>query len=186
MNRCGFTIPFCERAKSLYAFGYANKDIAIVLKNEFDDLEFRTIDHNIIRQLIGQNVKEFNAAKEGFELAVKAEAEAWMKHIFMMAQSSEQRIAQTYAEKIVQLCERLAGIDLSDVDAYSPSEIDLILSHIEKLQGLLGKIAGTEATRDVAVFKSKTEIKAAFLPNTPNNLIPMGNTKQTATKFIGE
>ena len=138
----------------------------------------------LIRQLIGKNVKEFNLARDHYTNAVKAEAEAWMLHIFQSAQQSEERVVRSYVDKINQLCDKLDGIDPSD-DDYSPQEVDLILSHISKLQELVAKIAGTEATRDVSIFKSKTEIKANLMPTTGPalpNVTPIGSEKKT--KFI--
>lgn len=175
-----YSVPLFERMKQLWAFGYARDHIYAILKEEFEDLEVNPITPSGIDEIIEKEYKTLNDSKNEMALICREDIISAWKENFQLVASSENKMTRKLVSKMDQIGDALEKIDLSIIDDKTGRPMHLnafmdTLDAADKLQKLLGKIAGTDSFRDLEVYK----LKATFdqeLKNQGGGLITLSNT----------
>jgi hypothetical protein len=177
-------IPAYERIKQLYAFGYTNSQIAESLQSEFHDIEYNPMTVNNIKNIISENMSEFEAAK--YELGIKCREEILQQTamLFRATENVECEMVAIFVRKMRQALNQLKDLDLDETDDMgnykNTARTFVLIEMVEKFQKSIAKIVGTDALREIEIFRKKADTKF----NKENNLIPAFNRKDNQTLDI--
>ena len=167
LNTDGFGVRVCvpayERMKHLYALGYTNAQITEVLKHEFQDIDINPISVGSISVLIKKNAREFELARMELGLKCRDEIQRQTAILFRATEDVELEMVSIYVKKLRQALNEMGDLDLSEMDEdgnyKNTSRMFVLIEMSEKLQSKIAKIVGTDALREIEVFRQKAEAK---------------------------
>lgn len=183
------SVPAMERMKQLYAFGYSNSEMSEILNQEFSDIEFDTFSPNRIKDTISVNIEEFNRDKMKLTLKCQEDIQLQIQAMFSVVGTKEILMVEVYAEKLQNALTSLRDLDLDEIDEdtgnyKNTARIFVLIEMAEKLQSKIAKIVGTDALRDIEIYKAKMAIKSEA-DNKQGGLIPaFGREVNSGTRFL--
>ena len=183
-------VPAYERMKQLYAMGYTANQITEMLRSEFEDIDYNPISVTSVTKLIKSNVREFEVARMELGMQCREEIQRQTALLFRATEDVELTMVQVYVQKLNQVLEEMRDLDLAELDENgnfkNTSRIFVLLEFAEKFQSKIAKIVGTDALREVEVFRQKAEAKRQA-EEKGTGLIPAhGRTmdSEPATNFV--
>lgn len=181
-------VPVVERVKLLYAVGYRKTEICNIINQELGDIMVYTFDIRKLEILVSSNLKEFEEYKKDMAKKCREDIQLQLANLFEKASRSENKIIDTYSDKIREALDELKLIDLSERDekgrVVNAAQALVLMEVVERLQKLSAKLAGTDAMREVEIFRQRSEIeKQAKAINVSGSLIPMPQS-QNKTNFL--
>src|SRR6478752_9948082 len=157
-------VPSFERMKQLYSYGYTNTEIAEILNQEFSDIEFDSYTPKRIKETIQYNLEEFIEFKTKLTGKCIEQVQTQVSMMFEATKDVELTMVRVYVKKLQDCMESLDALDLdemTDDGSYkNTARIFVLIEMAEKLQGKIAKIVGTDALREIEIYKAKAAIKA--------------------------
>ena len=184
-------VPSRERLKQLYAYGYSNTEMAEIMNQEFSDIEFDTYNAKRIKEVIQFNLEEFVEFRSQMQGKCVEQIQKQVKLMFEATKDVELVMVRVYVKKLQDAMESLDNLDLDEIDdetgAYkNTSRIFVLIEMAEKLQSKIAKIVGTDALREIEIYKAKVALKAES-DNRVGHLMPAFGREveaNQATRFI--
>jgi hypothetical protein len=172
-------IPVQERVKYLYAVGYNENDIAMMINEEFKDITITEIGAGAIKTMIRDNKTEFDEAKLTFTENCRAELKQQVSQMFHKTSAVELRTVDVFVKKLDAVLDQLEDLDISDPE--NKGRFFSLLEAAERLQSRMATIAGTNAFRDIEIYRQKLQIKieAAAQEKPPGHLPAMRDATPT-------
>jgi len=179
-------VPSRERLKQLYAYGYSNAEMAEIMNQEFSDIEFDTYNAKRIKEVIQFNMEEFIEFRAQMQGKCVDQIQKQVKLMFEATKDVELVMVRVYVKKLQDAMESLDALALDEIDeetgAYkNTSRIFVLIEMAEKLQSKIAKIVGTDALREIEIFKAKTALKAEA-ENKLGHLMPTFGREVEATQ----
>jgi len=162
--------------KQLYAYGYSNTEIAEIMNQEFGDIEFDSYTPKRIKETIQTHLEVFIQFKAVLTGQCIEQVQTQVKMMFEATKDVELVMVRVYVKKLQDAMEALDQLDLDEVDPETgafknTSRIFVLIELAEKLQSKIAKIVGTDALREIEIYKAKAAIKAEA-DSKIGNLIP--------------
>ncbi len=185
------SVPALERMKQLYALGHTNSQIAETLHSEFQDIDFNPITTTIVKKLINVNIEAFEQARMELGIKCRDEVQRQVAYLFRATEDVELTLVQVYVKQLQSILEEMRNLDLQEIDPETgnyknTSRMFVLIEFVEKLQSKIAKIVGTDALREVEVFRQKAEAKRQAEEKGSGLLPASGRTVDEAphTNFI--
>lgn len=162
-----------ERLAALYALGYDATVIHEVLETEFGDYELHPITVEVISKVIRHNRTELVKMREQLTVDCRAEIAKQFAKFFEITKSTESKMVDVYLKKMDSLLDELTDLDIQETDEFgnktNTQRFFLLISAVDKLHGMIAKITGTNALRDVEIHRLKkmAEKEVEETPMTP-------------------
>jgi hypothetical protein len=154
-----WSIPTMERMAALYILGYSNMIIREILLNEYGDYEIFPITTMLVHEFIKDNKEELIRMREELTIDCRREIAKQFDYFFKVTKNSETKMVDVYLSKMDNLLDELTDLDLQELDEMgnkkNTQRFMMILATIEKLHGMIAKITGTNALRDVEIHRLK-------------------------------
>jgi len=184
-------VPSRERLKQLYAYGYSNAEMAEIMNQEFSDIEFDTYNAKRIKEVIQFNMEEFIEFRAKLQGQCIDQIQKQVKLMFEATKDVELVMVRVYVKKLQDAMESLDALELDEIDldtgAYkNTARIFVLIEMAEKLQSKIAKIVGTDALREIEIYKAKVALKSEA-ENKLGHLMPTFGREveaQQATRFI--
>ena len=159
-------VPAYERMKQLYALGYTNAQIAETLHQEFQDIDYNPITPTMVKKLVQSNIESFEQARMELGEKCRDEIQRQVAYLFRATEDVELTLVSVYVGQLKSVLEEMRGLDLQEIDEETgnyknTSRMFVLIEFVEKLQSKIAKIVGTDALREVEVFRQKAEAKRA-------------------------
>lgn len=185
-------IPVFERIKHLYALGYSTGSIAAQMDVEYSDVDVSIMDKAAIKRIIEFNRAEFDHYRLKIADACMNSNFEHTVTLYNITQHEEQAIVSEYNRKVAEALSELSDLSLCEQDEKgnfkNTARIFVLMELIEKFHKKCSDIIGTQAMRDLEIYRQKMELKDA---NTKKGgLLPSmsqpGENKDLAspTKFL--
>lgn len=186
-SRVRVSVPAFERMKQLYAFGNTNAQISEILQSEFHDIDFNQMTVTMVKTIIVENQDEFNKARAAMGDKCREEIQQQVAMLFKATRDVECVMVDVYVEKMESALAQLRELDLDELDEEgnyrNTSRIFVLIELIDKIQTKIAKIVGTDALREVEVFRQKEAARREF--STEKLLPPLANGREVPqTNFI--
>jgi len=151
--------------KQLYSYGYNNTEIAEILNQEFSDIEYDSYTTKRIKETIQGNLEDFIEFKARLTGQCIEQVQTQVKLMFEATKDVELVMVRVYVKQLQDAMESLDALDLDEIDpetgAYlNTSRIFVLIEMAEKLQSKIAKIVGTDALREIEIYKARAAIKA--------------------------
>jgi len=172
-------VPAYERIKQLYAFGYSNAQISEALQSEFHDIEYNSMTPKHIHTIVNDNLDEFNKARMDLGIKCREEIQHQIQMLFRATENVECHMVSIFVRKMRQALNQLETLDLEQKDDMgnyvNTSRVFVLIEMVEKFQKSIAKIVGTDALREVEIFRQKANLKTpgdkGLIPAFANNKI---------------
>jgi hypothetical protein len=180
--------PAYERMKYLYALGNNNTQIVEILSQEFSDIDYNPISARVVKEIINQNKPEFERYRMEIGMLCEEDAKRALASMYRIVQDAEIDQVDVFTYQWKTARDELRTLDLSEVDDdgnfKNTSRIFVLIELCDKLQSKVAKIVGTDAIREIEIFRQKAAAKAEMEQN-KGNLLPQakGQTIES-TNFI--
>lgn len=184
------SIPTLARLRQLYCFGHSVTQIVGILQQEFSDVDVNPITPTSIKKYIDENRNEFEAERLELANECRDHVRRQIAHLFSKVEAKECRMVDIYVQKMDQALDQLLNLDFDAKDAngnyINTSRHFVLFEIIEKLQSKISKIVGTDALREIEIYKQRMEAKANAEKDGSGHLPPMRdvNGKETKTQWI--
>lgn len=169
-------VPAYERAKHLYTLGKTFPQIADVLNQEMGDIDLTHHTTESVSRMIRDNQQEFDEYKYELGAMCREEIQMQTKRLFNVVQNKEFDMVDVFSEKMGEALEELRDLDLDEQDELgnykNTSRVFVLTEMIIKLQSSVSKIVGTDALREVEIFRQKANAKQEAEANSKANLLP--------------
>lgn len=156
-------VPVYERIKQLYAYGYSNALICETVNTEFQDVDPSPTSAHSVRTIIRENQAEMEKAKLQYGIKCRDEIERQIELLFRATEDVEVLMVSVYVNKLRDVLKSLAELDLEELTEEggykNTSRIFVLIELAEKFQSKIAKIVGTDALREIEVFRKKAEAK---------------------------
>lgn len=184
------SVPAYERMKQLYAYGYTNAQIAEMLHQEFQDIDYNPFTGTTVKILIQQNIKEMERSRMELGLRCREEIQKQTALLFQATQDVELTMVQVYVHQLRKVLDEMRDLDLSEIDPETgnyknTSRMFVLLEFAEKFQSKIAKVCGTDALREIEAFRSKAQAKAeteskgsGLLPSAKGRVVESGQVTQ--------
>ncbi len=160
------SVPAYERMKQLYAYGYTNAQISEMLQQEFSDIDYNPITATSVKKIIQLNIQEMERSRMELGLRCREEIQKQTALLFQATQDVELTMVQVYVHKLRQALDEMKDLDLGELDDNgnfkNTSRMFVLLEFCEKFQSKIAKVCGTDALREIEVFRQKAQAKAEF------------------------
>jgi|SRR6478735_2612480 len=182
-------VPSFERMKQLYSYGYTNTEIAEIMNQEFSDIEFSSYTTKRIKDIVQANLEEFIEFKIRLTGQCIDQIQNQVKLMFEATKDVELVMVRVYVKKLQDAMESLDSLDLDEIDPETgsyrnTSRIFVLIEMAEKLQSKIAKIVGTDALREIEIYKARAAIKADA-DSKLGNLVPtFGREVTEGAKFL--
>jgi len=190
MNSMRVCVPAYERMKELFALGYTNVQIVEALSHEFHDIDLNPLSQGSVRTIIELNQREFQIARMELGLKCREEIQRQTAILFRATEDVELEMVSVYVRKLREALKSMGDLDLSEIDEdgnyKNTSRMFVLIEMSEKLQSKIAKIVGTDALREIEVFRQKAEAKSKVEASSGGLLPAQGRTldAQPITNFI--
>lgn len=168
-------VPVFERICYLYSMGFANTDMVDILNTEYEDLIESPITLGKLELIISEHKAQLDIYSKEMGLSFREEIQGHIKVLYEKTCIKEKDIVEIYLDKIGQYLDELKTLDPAEEDEdgnfVNTSRIFVLHELIDKFHKSASKITGTEALRDIEIFRMKEEAKAAAAAD-KNNLLP--------------
>ena len=187
------SIPAFERLKQLYAFGHSITQMVEILSNEFGDIDYNPLTVDTLKIIINKNKEELERDRLTLTQDCRDHVRRQIARLFDIVQQSECRMVEVYVRQFDKLINQLADLDMDARDpstgAYlHTSRCFVLLELIDKIQGKISKVVGTDAMREIEIYKQKmaAKIEAEGLDPSAGALPPIreANGSIKKTKWI--
>jgi hypothetical protein len=160
------SVPAFERMKQLYALGYTNAQIAETMHQEFQDIDYNPITTTMVKKLIAANGPAMDQARMELGEKCRDEIQRQTAALFRATEDVELTLVSVYVGQLKSVLEEMRELDLQEIDPETgnyknTSRMFVLIEFVEKLQSKIAKIVGTDALREVEVFRQKAEAKRA-------------------------
>lgn len=159
--RC--SVPAYERIKQLYALGYSDTQISNAARGEFDDIDPNELTPSVITSIRSSNSEDFDKSRMNLGLACRDKIQEHQKFLFVASQGAELRLVKVYVHKINSALAELDELDLQELTEEggfkNTSRFFVLLEIVTKLQTTIAKLVGTDAMRDIEIYRQKMEAK---------------------------
>jgi hypothetical protein len=149
--------------KQLYAYGYSNTEISEILNQEFSDIEFDSYTPKRIKETIQYNLEEFVSYKQVLTGQCRDQIQNQVKLMFEATKDVELVMVRVYVKKLQDAMESLDALDLDELNEEggykNTARIFVLIEMAEKLQSKIAKIVGTDALREIEIYKAKVSLK---------------------------
>jgi hypothetical protein len=182
-------VPAYERIKQLYAFGYTNSQILETIESEFSDIDYNSYSMESLKSLIKENKKEFDAARMEMGLQCREEIQRQIALLFNKTEKTECLMVEIYVNKMHKALEELRDLELDELDDdgnfKNTSRVFVLIELVDKFQSKISKVVGTDALREIEIYRMKMEAKVNAEQNKGSLLPPTaGKTVDVTTNFI--
>lgn len=158
-------IPAFERIKHLYALGYSNGAITQTIVDEFQDIEPSPITQENVRRVITNNKEDFENYRIELAESCRKSYKTHTIALFEITQKNELRVVEVYNDKITEALNELATLSLGEQDDkqnyLNTSRIFVLMEFIEKFHKKASEFIGTQAMREVEIYRQKMAIKVS-------------------------
>lgn len=158
------SVPAYERAKQLYAFGLNVTQITETLKQEFEDIEYNPISQHVVKNMLKEHRSDFELARLELSTYCKEDLQRHTALLFDAVQKDEFNLVAVLSKRLRDVTEQLADLDIDEKDDdgnyKNTSRFFVLFEMADKLQTKMAKITGTDALREVEIFRQKALIKA--------------------------
>lgn len=180
--------PAYERMKYLYALGNNNTQIVEILSQEFTDIDYNPISPRTVKEIINKNKAEFERYRMELGRLCEEDSRRALAEMSRIVQNAEIDQVDVFSIQWKSARDELRTLDLSEIDDdgnfKNTSRIFVLIELCDKLQSKVAKIVGTDALREIEIFRQKAEAKMEIEKN-GGGLLPSakGQTIE-ATTFI--
>jgi hypothetical protein len=154
--------PAWARIQQLYAFGKGDVEIHEIISQEFQDFEANPISLISLRKMIAERRPELEAGREALAAACGEEVLQQGKELFAMLHKAENRSVTRLIKKMDNLVDQIELCDLTVLnDKGQPANLGVyaaLLKMLGETQLLCAKIAGTDAVREIEIYRQKKQI----------------------------
>lgn len=185
--------PTYERIKQLWILGNSPTAISIIINEELSDLEANTITPGVISQIIGSNLEDFHDTRGKIGLKCQDAIREQVSVMFNIVRQRESRLVTVFADKLEVVLNQLSELDIDEKDDdgsfKNTSRFFVLYEMADKLQSKISRITGSDALREIEVFKQKLELKTkiegkeGLIPDFKSNDYKDGETVDV-TNFI--
>lgn len=184
--------PAYERLKHLHALGHSYAEMCECLNQEFADVAYTPITLRMVRMLYEENREDFEKTRMELGLKCREEIQNQVAILFNRTENVECEMVDVYVLKMKSALAQLRDLDLDERDDSgnykNTSRIFVLIEMVDKLQSKVSKIVGTDALREIEIFRQKAAARAEAENNKANLLPPpaRGRTldSQPDTNFI--
>ena len=179
--------PAYERMKHLYALGHNAAEISEILHQEFMDIDYNPCTPAMVKRIILDNKNNFEQFRMELGLLCREEIQKQTARLFDKVQNEELDHVDVFVIKWKEARDELRTLDLSEMDEdgnfKNTSRIFVLIELCDKLQSRVAKIVGTDAIREVEIYRQKAAAKAEAEQNKGNLLPPLakGQTLEAST-----
>lgn len=181
-------IPTTERLTQLYALGYDSQQMAAIIENELGDIDLSRVTPDQIKEFIRNNKELLDRAKLDITKTCRETIIKQTELLFVKSQDVELRMVNSFISKLNNILKSLDDLDINERDDMgnyiNMSRFFVLLEAAEKLQSRIAKVVGTDAVRDVEVYRQKMELKQKANENDLMPRYPKGAVIESPTKFI--
>jgi hypothetical protein len=181
-------IPARERIKYLACFGYTHGQITDIINTEYADLQPSPISGRTIKGMLVTMTDEIEEQRKELALHCREELKIHLEALFRKTQQAEHVLVDVYERKMREATTSLDALDLEekdDDDNYvNTGRVFVLLELIDKFHIKMAKLVGTEAMRDIEVFRQKADIQAAA-KDKGDGLLPAIDVGSGNTNFLG-
>lgn len=187
------SMPCYERMKHLWSLGYNTNQILEVITQEFGDIEFNAIAHKTVKQIINDNTRDFELARMELGLRCRDTLQRHTALLFEITQDKELLMVQVYNRKLEAILQELNSLESDEIDPETgnfknTSRMFVLIELADKLQTKISKLCGTDALREIEIFRKKAEAKALYENNKNMSMLPTAGRvvdgQEAATKFL--
>lgn len=181
------SIPAFERLKQLYAFGHSITHMVEILSKEFGDIDYNPLTVDILKIIIHKNKEELERDRLTLTQDCRDHVRRQIARLFDLVQQSECRMVEVYVKKFDTLINQLSALDMDERDEgtgawKNTSRCFVLLELIDKIQGKIAKVVGTDALREIEIYKQKMAAKAEAEDNVGAGALPPMRDANGATK----
>lgn len=180
--------PSYERLKQLYAFGYTNSQMTKIINSEFHDIDFSGFSSKDITDIISNNSADFKSTREELGTLCREEIQDQVRSLYLPSRRIENTMIEIYIDKLESVLESLRKLDLDEIDDNgnfkNTSRTFVLLEIAEKYQIKIAKVAGTDALREIEIFREKAKVKREEEAKGTGLIQVQGREIPTATTFI--
>lgn len=158
-----FSAPIMERIGFLYANGNSNDEIWMIVSQEFNDVVGFPITFEMVRTVVSKNQEYFKRKRKEMGEIFQKDIECHAVGLLEKTKKKEEKMVTVFADKMDEALDQLGSLDLSEQDDKgnykNTSRAFTLVEFVDKLQTKISKITGSDAMREVAVFRAKLEAK---------------------------
>jgi len=162
-NKMRCHVPAYERMMQLNALGHSVGQIVEILDQEFKDIDFNPYTVESVQKIMTENRAQFDEVKRNLGLKCREEIQEQTARLFAIVKDEEVLMVEVFANKMRQALTSLQDLDLNEKDDdgnyKNTSRVFVLTEMIIKLQSSIAKIVGTDALREVEVFRAKARAK---------------------------
>ena len=190
LNAAPFSIPAFERIMQLYAFGHTMDQIAEIINQEFSDIDYNNYTPSLINSIINENSEECEKFKMNVGIKCRNEVQDQVARLFSIVKDEEESMVEVFAGKMQQALQSLRELDLNELDEdgnyKNTSRIFVLTEMVIKLQSSVSKIVGTDALREIEVFRAKARAKQEEENSRSNGLLPAQRSSDSTVEIGNE
>lgn len=170
------SVPAYERMMQLNAMGHKPDQINFILNQELADIDFNTYTTHDITVIIKDNKEEFERFRKDMGLKCREKVQDQIARLFEVVKDEEHEMVEVFAGKMKEALLSLRNLDLNELDDdgnyKNTSRIFVLTEMVIKLQSSVSKIVGTDALREVEIFRAKARAKQESENEKTNGLLP--------------
>lgn len=169
----GNLVPVQERMMYLWAVGYPFSDIAAMLNDEFRDIVMTSVTPNQVRKAYENNMEAFEKARNEITMQCREELQVQVAHMFHRTSAVEIKTVDVFVKKLNSILTQLEDLDTSDIgEKEVRAKFFSLLEAAERIQSRIAKIAGTDAFRDIEVYRQKMQLALEAKGNEKQGALP--------------
>jgi len=169
----GNLVPVQERMMYLWAVGYPFSDIAAILNDEFKDCVMTSVTPHQVRKAYENNMEEFEKTKSELTIRCREELQAQVENMFHRTSAVELKTVDVFVKKLNSILTQLEDMDVSDLgEKEVRTKFFSLLEAAERIQSRIAKIAGTDAFRDIEVYRQKMQLALEAKSNDKPGALP--------------
>lgn len=189
-NATNCSVPAFERIMQLNALGHSFDQIAEVINQEIADIDYNTYSAGTISKILRENAETFETFKMDMGLKCRAQVQDQVEKLFSMVKDEEESMVEVFAGKMKEALTSLRELDLNELDEdgnfKNTSRIFVLTEMVIKLQSSVSKIVGTDALREIEVFRAKARAKQEEENSRSNGLLPAQKSSGSTIEITEE
>lgn len=140
---------------------------------------------SVLRELYRGNQEEFEQSRIELGIVCRDEIRRQTAVLFNKTEQVECEMVDSYVTKLKQCIGAMNALDLEETDELgnfiNTSKVFTLIELSTRLQSVIAKIVGTDALREIEVFRQKAEAKRDSESRT---LLPPPSKTSTTTIFV--
>jgi hypothetical protein len=179
-------IPTQQRIIQLLALNIHFQEIAKITSSEFKEILGTPISYRDVKRVDDANKPQIEQMILDIKQRCNTDIVEHSAQLFQRVASAEQELVQVFSDKLKEALSSLSSLDLNEQDEsgkfINTNRTFQLLELIDKYHSKASKVIGTEALREIEIFRTKAQIKRTEEEKSIN-LIPIHN-KESTTRFL--